>query len=170
MISGYAELLLDQVAQNESLSSEVSSILSASRRAEVLVQSILAFSRKTDIKQDPLNLNEVVKHSGQIIKRTIPKMIEVDIRPGQNLDPILGDAYQLEQVLLNLANNASDAMEGGGRLTIETANVVLQSSRPAGQAGAAPGHYVLMSVSDTGMAWIASSWNTSLNPFTPPRR
>ena len=149
-ITGYAELALEDTTQGKSVDRELSQILKSADRAKVLIKQILAFSRKANIDKKPLNLNQLIANTAQLLERILPKMISVELKPGTDLKPINGDAYQLEQVLLNLATNARDAMPDGGRLVIETENTVLCDEYVLGHPEAVEGEYVQLSITDNG--------------------
>ena len=149
-VLGYSELALDEAAEGAAAPEEIKQIIEAANRAKVLVQQILAFSRKMSLEPKPLDLNLVIAGTVTIIERTIPKMISVKSNLSPNLGLIRGDHSQIEQVLLNLAGNAHDAMPEGGELTIAARNVTISEGQQDGPAGLPPGDYVRIKVSDTG--------------------
>ena len=107
-----------------------------------MVKGLLAFSRKAEINPKPLNLNQVIHQAEAILARTIPKTIKIDLMLKERLSAISADPFQIEQILLNLAINARDAMPEGGRLTFETSNVSLDETYSREHLGAEPGDYV----------------------------
>ena len=164
-ISGNAELALDRANQGVATPAELEKILGAADRARRLIKKIMFFSRKAEFHPQPLNLNKVVTDAVSIIERTIPKMISVELR----LEPapwmIKGDVAQLEQIILNLASNAQDAMQNGGKLLIETANVSLDEKDAASHFHMAAGDYLRLTISDTGVGIDKHDLEHIFEPF-----
>jgi CheY-like chemotaxis protein len=150
IISGYSELALNTADGDDKLRHHLNQISEAGKRAKLLVAQLLAFSRKQLLQPCVLNLNEIVANTHQMLRRLIGEDLDlVSIaRPG--LGHVLADAGQIEQIILNLAVNARDAMPTGGKLTIETDNVELDENYARKHAEVFPGRYVLLAVSDTG--------------------
>ena len=130
-----------------------------------MVKGLLAFSRKGEINPKPLNLNQVIRQAEAILARTIPKTIKVDLMLQERLSAVTADPVQIEQILLNLAVNARDAMPRGGRLTFETSNVSLDETYSKEHLGAEPGDYVLLTVSDTGEGMTKQTLEHIFEPF-----
>jgi two-component system cell cycle sensor histidine kinase/response regulator CckA len=148
-IFGYSDLLLEQFTVDDPRRADVQEIRRSAERAAGLTRQLLAFSRKQIMQPRLLNLNEVVASLQKLLARLVGEDITLDLRGEKDLWPVRADPGQMEQVLMNLAANARDAMPEGGRLTIETANVDVVPDarlRPGLQAGA----YVMMTVSDNG--------------------
>ena len=149
-IFGYADLLLDGLAAEDRRREDVEEIKRAANRAAALTRQLLAFSRKQVMQPRRLSVNEAIDS----IRKLLAKLVGDDIVLHVDLDPDLGhvlaDPGQLEQVLMNLAANARDAMPEGGRLTMRTSNVELGAEDITGLAGIQPGNFVLLVVSDTG--------------------
>ena len=120
---------------------------------------------KSESAPRPLDLNHQVKHVAKLLDRTIPKMVAVELSLAEALDSIHGDPTQVEQVLINLAVNANDAMTEGGRLTIGTENVSLDSEYCSSYPEARPGKHVLLSVSDTGHGMDRETLEHAFEPF-----
>ena len=112
-----------------------------------------------------MDLNAEIRQTHKMLERIIPRMISIRLNLAEDLDPVMGDAAQLSQVLMNLGSNARDAMPGGGRLTIETENVDLSGDQSAQLAGLAPGRYVLLSVSDNGTGMAREDLEHIFDPF-----
>ena len=149
-ITGYSELALDAARDGNTAPEELGQVLKAANRAKILVQQILAFSRKSPLEAKPLNINSVIADSVRLLERTLPKMIDLTVCPASGLKLINGDPNQIEQVILNLANNAQAAMPEGGRLVLETENIHLGREFTAAHLGSTPGEYVRLVISDTG--------------------
>jgi signal transduction histidine kinase/ActR/RegA family two-component response regulator len=147
---GYAELLLDQLTPDDSRRREVEEIRKAAERAVALTRQLLAFSRKQAWQPKVLDLNHVVMSVDRMLQRLIGEDVALHAIPEEDLWPIKADAGQIEQVIMNLAVNARDAMPDGGRLTIETANVELDAEYARHHATVATGAYVMLAVSDNG--------------------
>jgi PAS domain S-box-containing protein len=149
-VRGYAELLLLDKNENAAGYWELQEICRAARRGGELTQQLLTFSRKVETKRQPLDLNHEVRVVRRLLERTISKMIEIELYLSDNLKVVSADPTQTEQVIMNLAVNAKDAMPEGGRLIIKTENVVLDEAYCKIHQGTKPGDYVLLSISDTG--------------------
>jgi signal transduction histidine kinase/ActR/RegA family two-component response regulator len=147
---GYSELLLDQLTPDDSRRREVEEIRKAAERAVALTRQLLAFSRKQAWQPKVLDLNQIVVGVDKMLQRLIGEDIALQTLPEEHLWPIKADAGQVEQVIMNLAVNARDAMPDGGRLTIETCNVELDAEYVRHHATVATGSYVMLAVSDNG--------------------
>ncbi len=134
-------------------------------RAAQLVKKLLLFSRKADIKTQVLDLNREIRDVQNILERTVPKMVNIELILDENAWPVNADPIQVEQMLLNLGSNAADAMPEGGRLIIETANAALDQDFVRTHTGAKPGKYVLMTVSDTGCGMDKETLQHVFDPF-----
>ncbi len=149
-INGFAELMQLEVRADDPLHDSVNKILTSGRRAADLVRQLLAFSRKQIFEPQVLNLNYVVTGMEKMLQRVIGEHIHMEIVLSPDLWPVKVDLAQIEQVIVNLAVNARDAMPGGGQLTIETANITLGEDYAASHLEVQPGDYVLLAISDTG--------------------
>ncbi|MFH1035570.1 MAG: PAS domain S-box protein [Pseudomonadota bacterium] len=149
-ILGYSELAQELAQEGRPNAAELAQVLRAADRARVLVKQILTFSRKSEADLRPLSLNKVVRQAAQMLEHSLPKMIAIQSHLAPDLQVINADPNQMEQVLLNLATNAADAMPEGGRLVIETQNVTLGEEYTRKHLDLLPGQYVLLMVSDTG--------------------
>jgi PAS domain S-box-containing protein len=150
VITGYSELLLQTMSPLDPSRKRVEEIKKAGERSASLTRQLLAFSRKQVLASKVLNLNSVVKDTESLLQRVIGEDINLTSVLHSRLDHIKGDSGQLEQVLLNLAVNARDAMPQGGKLTIETANLELGRDYLKIHADMRPGPYVMLSVTDSG--------------------
>jgi signal transduction histidine kinase len=149
-IFGYADLLLDQLTDDDARRADVQEIRSAAERAAALTRQLLAFSRKQIIHPRALDLNEVVKGLHSLLSRLVGDDVPVEFQPAAGLWHVKADPGQIEQILMNLAANGRDAMPEGGTLTITTANAVITDETDRARPGLRPGAYVTLTVSDTG--------------------
>jgi PAS domain S-box-containing protein len=137
----------------------------AARRATELTRQLLTLSRRQPLHRASLDLNEVVQGTVKLLRRLIPAHIEVDVIPGHALAHVSADRAQLEQVILNLALNARDAMPAGGRLVLETENVLVNGSYKKTHPWARPGRYVLLTVTDSGTGMTPDVQERVFEPF-----
>ena len=151
VIGGYVQLLSHSAELTEESGRQIAEIDGAVQRASQLVGQLLSFSRKLEPELKILDLNGEIFQAVKMLKRMIPKMINIETDLAPDLRPIQGDSVQLEQVILNLGSNASDAMPEGGRLTIKSQNISLNNVLQAQWIGVPPGEYVLLTVADTGV-------------------
>ncbi|HWO88884.1 MAG TPA: response regulator [Gemmatimonadales bacterium] len=149
-IIGYVDLLLAERDLRSEVRSELDEIRIGADRASRLTRQLLAFSRRQVLQPQPLNLNEVIAGIEPMLRRLLGEDVIFATLTSPDLGTVEADPGQIEQVIMNLALNARDAMPGGGKLTIETRNVVLDESYAQEHAGVSPGNYVLLAVSDTG--------------------
>jgi len=164
-ITGYAQLMLLDFRENDPRRTDLDEILAASQRAAALTRQLLAFSRKQVLQPRVLDLNDVVKGLEKMLRRLIGEDISLAFTAGEGLKAVRADPGQIEQVLLNLAVNARDAMPQGGKLTIETQNAELDEAYAATHAGASQGDYVMLAVSDTGIGMDAETQSHIFEPF-----
>ena len=140
-------------------------IEAAAQRAADLTKRLLAFSRRQPLRPVPVDLNDLVRGLMKMLRRLLPESINIDSVPGHQLSSVNADPGQLEQVIVNLCVNARDAMERGGRLTIETENVLIDARYCESHPWAKPGRYVLLSVTDTGVGMTAEVRERAFEPF-----
>ncbi|MGH7317347.1 MAG: ATP-binding protein, partial [Candidatus Rokuibacteriota bacterium] len=165
VIGGRCYLMLGKLGPADDLRREVELIQSAAERAGRLTHQLLAFSRKQVLEPRVLDLNETVTGIEPLLRRLIGEHIEVAVTRGSELGRVKADAGQLEQVILNLAVNARDAMPRGGRLVLETANVTLGESAARRAPDLTPGGYVVLSVTDSGHGMDAATRGQIFEPF-----
>jgi two-component system cell cycle sensor histidine kinase/response regulator CckA len=165
VISAYAELMLDSLTAEDPLRRNVAEIISASRRAADLTRQLLAFGRKQMQLLQVLDLNTVIGEITTMLPRLIGEDIELVFAPAQDLGKVKADPVQIEQVVMNLAANARDAMPGGGTLTIETATVRVDESYEQRHSIVPPGDYVLLTVTDSGQGIAAEHLAHIFEPF-----
>jgi two-component system, cell cycle sensor histidine kinase and response regulator CckA len=165
VISGYSEFLLESIGSNVAIRGSVEEIANAAERATALTRQVLAFSRKQMLAPRVLNLNAIVTENIKMLIRTIGEDIQLIMVPGKEIGATRADSGQIDQVIMNLAVNARDAMPNGGTLTIETANVVLDHEYARLHAPVTPGEYVMLAVSDTGVGMDAETQSHIFEPF-----
>jgi signal transduction histidine kinase/CheY-like chemotaxis protein len=165
VIMSYSAILLDDFEPSDSRRLDIEEITAAARRASALTRQLLAFSRKQMIQPHPTNVNNVIADVEKMLRRLIGEDIRFESTVGADLGLVNIDRGQLEQVLLNLAVNARDAMPEGGLLWIDTANIRLDSGDTRRQLYAPPGEYVLLSVSDTGTGMSDEVQKRVFEPF-----
>jgi signal transduction histidine kinase len=150
VIRGYADMALEELKPGQPLHREIGEIQKGTERAGTLIRQLLAFGRKQVLKPKVLDLNVVLATMSKMLPRLIGEHVELIIRPGDPLGSVKADPAQIEQVIMNLALNARDAMPGGGKLTIETSNVDFDTESAKHHIGLHAGPYVHLSVADTG--------------------
>jgi len=165
LILGQAQMLLRRLPPEDPLRARVEQIVSASERAASLTHQLLAFSRKQVLETRVLELNEAMAGLIKMLTRLVGEDVEVTWRPGPDLGQIRADPTQLEQILMNLAVNARDAMPQGGRLAIETFNARMDEEYARVHAGATPGEYVCLAVSETGHGMTKEAQAQIFEPF-----
>lgn len=164
-ILGYGEMLLDGASGEDPRREPLEEIVDAGRRARNLVHQLLAFSRKQLLEIKTLDLNALLKNFERLLRRTIRENIDIRLILEKSLPPVRGDTGQLEQVVMNLAVNAQDAMPEGGTLTVETVRVDLDEACTSRHEGIRPGPHVLMALSDTGSGMDEETRRSLFEPF-----
>lgn len=149
-VIGFGEILLLDETLDVNHKNQVEQILQAGLRARDLVRQLLAFSRKQKLEYKSINLNDVINDFFTFLRRTIREDIHIEIITNPNIKLINADVRQIEQVILNLAINAADAMLEGGEIIIETSMVTLDKHYISLHSGVKPGEYVMLTVSDVG--------------------
>jgi signal transduction histidine kinase/ActR/RegA family two-component response regulator len=165
VIMGHSELLLDHHRPGDALHNHSEQIRKTAGMAASLTRQMLAFSRMQVVQPKVLDINNLVMETEKLLRRLIREDIEFSFRLGDSIGHVKVDAGQLEQALLNLTVNASDAMPLGGKLTIETQNVDFDKSNARTRPPIEPGKYILMSVTDTGHGMAADTKARIFEPF-----
>jgi PAS domain S-box-containing protein len=165
VISGYSEFLLDRLGPDPALRGPAQEVANAAERATSLTRQLLAFSRKQMVAPKVVDLNSVVTENVKMLTRLIGEDIELVMVPAVDIGAVNADPGHIEQVIMNLAVNARDAMPQGGKLTIETANVTLDANYARSHAPVKPGDYVMLAISDTGMGMDADTQSHIFEPF-----
>ncbi len=164
-IIGYSDLLLASHRPTDPSFQDIMQIKQNANRAASLVRQLLAFSRRQTLRPQVIQLNDSVSDVQMLLKRLLGEKVELDVRYGRDLWPIKADVNQFEQVVVNLAVNARDAMPGGGKLTMRTSNVTDSQSAAYNYKGLKPDNYVLLEVEDTGTGMPADVIEKIFEPF-----
>lgn len=164
-MSGNVQILLRKKDPTDPETEYLHEVERAAHRASDLIHRMLTFSRKMESSLQSLQLNEVIQSSVRLLERTIPKMVALELHLAADLTIIQADPVQMEQVLMNLVTNAVDAMDEHGTLTITTQNCQVQSQDQTLPPEVAPGHYVLLQVSDSGQGMNDSVMRHMFDPF-----
>ena len=164
-IGVYRDLLLADLPLNDPRREEVDEIHRAADRAAALTQQLLAFSRRQVLQPKVIDLNALVSNVEKLLRRLIGEDVLLATSLAEDLGRVRVDPGQVEQVIVNLAVNARDAMPAGGRLTLETRNVHLDAAYAAEHRSAVPGPYVVIAVSDTGTGMSAEVQSHMFEPF-----
>ena len=164
-IAGYCELLLERLGAHDPLRADVEEIAKAQQRAAALTHQLLAFGRRQRLALRPVSLNGVVRDMERLLRRLIGEDVELSLRLEPRLGTLLADPTQLEQVIVNLAVNARDAMPEGGLLEIETLNVERAADAPPPLPGAPLGRSVGLLLRDTGIGMSPEVQSRIFEPF-----
>ena len=165
VIKGYSCLVMDRVKDDEQLAREVGQIEKAAEKAATLTRQLLAFSRRQVLQPRNINVNNIVASVDNMLRRVIGEHIQIVIQPAPDLGTVRADPIQVEQIILNLAVNARDAMLAGGKLVFKTLNVVLDETFARDHLGVRPGRFVLLEVTDTGHGMDEDTQRHIFEPF-----
>ena len=163
-IVGYAELALEAAGRAE-LERDLGRVLSSATRGKELVERILRFSRRQEIALRPLDLAEVVTEAAQLLRATLPAAVEIRVQVEDEPPRVMADATAVHQILLNLANNAAQAMPAGGRLDIRLEPFYVRDSTARAHPTLREGFHVLLSVRDTGLGMNEATRARAFEPF-----
>ena len=165
VVKGTSQLCLLDLREGDPLRKKMEEIIAAADRAASLTQQLLAFSRKQVMEVMVIDLNEIVRGLETMLRRVIGEDIELSIFLQEGIGMVKADPAQIEQAIMNIVVNARDAMPGGGKLTIETANVDLDEEYARLHVGAQPGPHVLLSITDTGCGMAPDVKKRVFEPF-----
>jgi signal transduction histidine kinase len=165
VIISYAELIHRDPGSSEPVRKDLEEILQAAQRAAGLTRQLLMFSRQQVLEPKVLDLNEVVEGMSRMVARLVGADMEVAWLPAPSIGRVKADRSSIEQVIMNLVVNARDAMPTGGKLTLETANVLLDEEFLTTHAGVKPGKYVMLAVSDSGVGMDKETQAHIFEPF-----
>ena len=164
-IIGYTQLVQRKIGAESPQAADLGRVLQLSNRAASLTRQLLAFSRRQTLESKVFNLNALLQDSNKVLTRLIGEHIEVEFHPGPDAGNVRGDPSQIEQVVFNLMINARDAMPEGGKLTLETADVMLDEEYCDRHVAVAPGRYVMLAVTDAGCGMDAETLEQIFEPF-----
>ncbi|HSW39412.1 MAG TPA: ATP-binding protein, partial [Acidobacteriota bacterium] len=165
VITGYAELVMEDIAPDYPVRPDLEQIIKAGKKAASLVSQLLAFSRKQIFEPEVLSLNELIEEMKPMLARLLGASIDLATRPHPDLGLVSADQAQIQQVIMNLAVNARDAMPKGGKLTIETANVDFNDTDIEKDPSAGAGPYIMLAVSDDGIGMDEATQAHLFEPF-----
>ncbi|MFH2125319.1 MAG: PAS domain S-box protein, partial [Pseudomonadota bacterium] len=165
VIIGFTELAMEAVGPAGPLRSDLNQILTAAQRAADITRQLLTFARKQPVAPQVLDLNRTVESMLKMLRRLIREEIELAWVPGADLWPVKLDPSQVDQILANLCVNSRDAIEGQGRITIETGNATFDDAYCADHPGFIPGEFVLLAVSDNGCGIGKDILDNMFEPF-----
>ena len=165
VILGYSNFILTDTKEDIPFKEDIIEIQRAGQRAADLTRQLLAFGRKQILDMKTVNLNIIIKNMENMLRRLIGENIQFTILPAKDLGNIKADSVQVEQILLNLAANAKDAMKDGGALTIETKNIGLDEKYIENRLEINPGNYVLLTISDAGSGMTKDIVNKIFEPY-----
>ena len=165
VILSTSELLLQDLAAGDPLRLEIEQIEKAGQRASGLTRQLLTFSRQQMLQPRIVDLNQIVTGLAKMLRRLAGGDVELSLLTAPTLGHLRADPGQIEQVIMNLVVNARDAMPTGGNIVLETANVDLDETYAAANHGVAPGHYVMLAVTDTGIGMDAVTRSRIFEPF-----
>ena len=164
-IIGFSDLLISNHRPTDPAFQDIMNIKQNANRAASLVRQLLAFSRRQTLRPEVLSLNDVIADVSMLLTRLLGEKVELNMHHGRDLWDVRADTHQFEQVIINLAVNARDAMEEGGVLTITTENITERQSLSEKREGLLAGEYVLCTVSDNGAGMTANILNKIFEPF-----
>jgi PAS domain S-box-containing protein len=165
VILSYCDLLLDDIKPDEPMRGDIEEMRRAGERASGLTRQLLMFSRRQVIAPKVLDLNEVLTNMDKLLQRIVGADVDLVSLPARALGRIRADPSSLEQVIMNLVVNARDAMPRGGKITMETANVVLDEAYAEAHLGVKPGPHVMLAVTDTGTGIDKATFPRIFEPF-----
>jgi two-component system cell cycle sensor histidine kinase/response regulator CckA len=165
VILSYADLVLQDLQPGDPMRADVEEMRAAGLRASELTKQLLAMSRQQVLQPRVLDINLVLAGMQRMLGRLLGEQVELTVLPDHDIGRVLADPGQIEQVVMNLAVNARDAMKDGGKLTIETSNVEFDAAYVGTHFGVAAGHYVMLALSDTGSGMDAATQARIFEPF-----
>jgi PAS domain S-box-containing protein len=165
VVLSYSHMLLADLPSDHKMREPLGEIRNAGQRAADLTRQLLAFSRQQVLEPQTLDLNEIIARMHKMLRRLIAEDVEIAVRPAPSLYKVRVDPGQVEQVIMNLVVNARDAMPGGGKLTIETANVELADDYARKHPGVSPGRHAMIAISDTGSGIDPETQSRIFEPF-----
>lgn len=165
VILGYGDILLNKLHPGDPLRDDVKEILEAGKRSETITRQLLAFSRKQPLQPRVLDLNALIRKISEMLRRLLGEDIRLELPLSDTIGCVMADQGQIEQVIMNLAVNARDAMPKGGTLILETRDVYLDETYAKSHTGVTPGKYVMLAVTDTGCGMDKETMSKVFEPF-----
>lgn len=165
VINGYSELAFMNLALNDPMHEQMKSILEQGRKASALTRQLLAFSRKQVMELKVINLNTIINNLTKMLGRLIGETIETKLRLHSSIGNIRADPGQIEQIIMNLAVNAKDAMPDGGKLIVQTNSIALDEEYCRSRGELTPGSYILLTVTDNGQGMSSEVKEKIFDPF-----
>jgi PAS domain S-box-containing protein len=165
VIIGFAELILAELTEDNPHYEDLQRILETGLQGAGMVKHLTAFSRQEEISLSPLNINTVVADAVSLMRRTFSDAITIETSLEPDLDIVNADPSQVEQTLMNVCINSREAMPNGGLLRIKTGNALIDEQNGSLYAGARPGQYVIIEISDTGTGMTVEQMNRIFDPF-----
>ena len=165
VIIGFAEVAFFDIQEGDPGYAELGEIKNAALNAAELTQGLLTFSRRLESKLRPVDVNLELERLTKMLRRTLPKMIKIEMNLSKHIDTVNADPAQLQQVIMNLAVNARDAMPNGGTLSIQTKNIYFDEEYCESHLDTSPGHHVLLSISDSGTGMSEQTRKHIFDPF-----
>jgi PAS domain S-box-containing protein len=164
-IMSYSDLILADMPPESPLRSDMVEIVKAAEKATALTRKLLAFSRQQVLRPALVDMNATIEGLRKMIKRLIGPAIELSVQPGEGLWTVSADPTEIERVLMNLVLNARDAMADGGKLIVETSNIVIDQEYSSAHAETSPGDYVMVAITDTGAGMTREVREKLFEPF-----
>ncbi len=165
VINGYTDIMLSKIDKDDALFKYLQQVKKSGKRASGLTRQLLAFSRKQILEPEVININDLIFDMGKMLRRLVREDIDMVTKCDPDLKPVQADPGQIEQVILNLVVNASDAMLSGGKLTIETRNTYFDEYNVKKKSVPKAGEYVMMAVTDTGIGIDKETRERIFEPF-----
>jgi signal transduction histidine kinase len=165
VVTGYVDLILSSPDLPETFRHDLKMIKKAVEGSAELINGMMAFSRKTTVKLEPLNLNTIVGQFSSLLTPVMTRRIEIELVMADDIWTINASPSQIDQTLMNLAINAKDAMPDGGKLLIQTQNTILDEEFCRGYPNTKPGRYVMLSVTDSGKGMDSETVKRIFEPF-----
>lgn len=165
VVNGYTEMTLLATDEDDPRYEDLQKVLGTGRKGADLVSKLLALTKNSENRPEPLDLNTIVEASIALMRRTFPKFTEIEWVIGDDLGTVNADSAKMEQVLMNLLVNAQEAMPHGGRLKVETRSTIVDEDYCSRQPGAIPGRYAFVEISDTGTGMSNETLDRIFDPF-----
>jgi signal transduction histidine kinase len=170
IVLNYTDFVSERLPPDDPNQADLLQIRSAAERATGFTRQLLTFAKRNPVKAEDIDMNAIIGQLRELLRRTLPASIAVDLRLGDGLWSVHADRGQMEQVVLNLVVNASDAMPDGGELVVGTSNVEYDEDSATQHPDLAPGRYVYLTVTDTGAGMTREILDHAFEPFFTTKR